>query len=208
MSNNLSNIFQRGTPRSGGLQGPTLTSAFERSVSKSVNKENIALLLSGGRTTSLFLAGTGKIFQGLDGLSRAKSAFNQAQLLQFDAKSAEIKGDLNAANALELLNDVQATNIVAAFASGIRLQGSAAVVQQVVSSQADFSAALSKANAALVAGGLRRESRQAEDFARRQRKRSLFGAILGAGTLFLSAGAVLGGAGVSSKAITEAQFLA
>lgn len=189
MSNNLSNIFQRGTPRSGSLQGPTQTNAFERQVFKSINKENGALILSGGRTTSLFLAGAGKIFQGLDGLSRAKSAFNQAQLLDFDAKSAEIKGNLNAADALERLNDVQAANIVAAFASGIRLQGSAAVVQQVVASQADFSAALSKANAALVAGGLRREARQAEDFARRTRSRAkadlIVGSVTAAASLFL-----------------------
>lgn len=189
MSNNLSNIFQRGTPRSGSLQGPTRTSAFEHFVDKNVTKENSALILSGGRTTSLFLAGTNKIFQGLDGLSRAKSAFNQAQLLDFDAKSAEIRGDLNAADALERLNDVQAMNIVAAFASGIRLQGSAAVVQQVVASQADFSAALSKANAALVAGGLRREARQAEDFARRTRSRAksdiIVGAVTAGASLFL-----------------------
>ena len=189
MSNNLSNILQRGTPRSGGLQGSTQTSAFERGVFKFTNKEKGALILSGGRTASLFLAGTNKIFQGLDGLSRARSAFNQAQLLDFDAKSAEIKGDLNAADALERLNDVQAANIVAAFASGIRLQGSAAVVQQVVASQADFSAALSKANAALVAGGLRREARQAEDFARRTRSRAKSGLIVGsvatAASLFL-----------------------
>lgn len=189
MSNNLSNIFQKGSPRSGSLQGPTQSSSFQRSLNKSINKENGALILSGGRTTNLFLAGAGKVFQGLDGLSRAKSSFNQAQLLDFDAKSAEIKGDLNAADALERLNDVQATNIVAAFASGIRLQGSAAVVQQAVASQGDFSAALSKANASLVAGGLRREARQAEDFARRTRSRAkadiIVGTITAAGSLFL-----------------------
>jgi len=194
MSNNLSNMFQRGTPtmnfpRSGSSQGPSETSAFERKASDFITKENGALILSGGRTTNLFLAGTSKIFQGLDGLSRAKSAFNQAQLLDFDAKSAGIKGELNAANALERLNDVQAANIVAAFASGVRLQGSAAVVQQVVASQADFSAALSKANAALVAGGLKREARQAEDFARRTRSRAksdlIVGAVSSAASLFL-----------------------
>jgi len=189
MSNNLSNIFQRGAPRSGGLQGPTRTSSFERFVDKNVTQENAATILSGGKTTSLFLAGTDKIFQGIDGLSRAKSAFNQAQLLDFDAKSAEIKGKLNAADAFERLNDVQAANIVASFASGIRLQGSTAVVQQVVSSQADFSAALSKANAALVAGGLRREAKQAEDFARRTRSRAksdiIVGTITAGASLFL-----------------------
>ena len=189
MSNNLSNIFQRGTPRSGSLQGPTQTNAFERTVSKSITKENGALILSGGRTTSMFLAGTGKIFQGIDGLSRAKSSFNQAQLLEFDAKTAEIRGKLNSAEAFERLNDVQATNIVAAFASGIRLQGSAAVVQQEVAKQADFSAALSKTNAKLVAGGLRREARQAEDFARRTRSRAksdiIVGAVTAGASLFL-----------------------
>lgn len=189
MSNNLSNIFQRGAPRSGGLQGPTRTSAFERGVSKSISRENGALLLSGGKTTNLFLSGAGKVFEGLDGLSRAKSIFNQAKLLDFDARSAKIKGDQNAANALERLNDVQATNIVASFASGIRLQGSAAVVQQVVASQADFSIALSKANAALAAGGLRRKAREAEQFARATRSRAkadlIVGSVTAAASLFL-----------------------
>ncbi len=114
---------------------------------------------------------------------------NQAKLLEFDAKSAEIQGKLNSAEAFERLNDVQATNIVAAFASGIRLQGSAAVVQQAVSKQADFSAALSKTSAALVAGGLRREAKQAEDFARRTRARSkaniIVGTITAGASLFL-----------------------
>jgi len=189
MSNNLSNFFEKGTPRSGDILGPTQTSAFQRTVLDQKNQERGSLILSGGRTTNLLLAGTGKIFQGLDGLSRAKSAFNQAKLLDFDAKSAEIKGESNAADALERLNDVQATNIVAAFASGIRLQGSATVVQQVVASQADFSAAISKANAALVAGGLRRQASEAEDFARRTRDRAktdLFvGGITAAASLFL-----------------------
>lgn len=189
MSNNLSNIFQKGTPRSGDLQGPTQTSQFEREFSKEKAKEGGALILSGGKTSNLFLSGVGKIFEGLEGLSRAQSARNQAEVLRFDAKSAEIKGNLNAADALERLNDVQATNIVAAFASGIRLQGSAAVVQQVVSSQADFSAALSKANAALVAGGIRRRAGEAEDFARRTKKLAkaeiIVGAVTAAGSLFL-----------------------
>ena len=189
MSNNLSNIFQRGTPRSGSLQGPTQTSQFERGVNRNVTQENSALILSGGNTTNLFLAGAKKVFEGIDGLSRAKSAFNQAQLLEFDAKSAEIRGKLNSAEAFERLNDVQATNIVAAFASGIRLQGSAAVVQQAISKQADFSAALSKTSAALVAGGLRREAKQAEDFARRTRARSkaniIVGTITAGASLFL-----------------------
>ena len=189
MSNNISNIFSRGSPRSATIQGPTQTNAFERATGIAVNQENSALVLSGGRTSNLFFAGAGKIFQGLDGLSRAKSAFNQAKLLRFDAKSAEIKGDANATSALEALNDVQATNIVAAFASGIRLQGSAAVVQQVVASHADFSQALSKANAQLQAGGLRRKASEAEDFARRTKKRAkadlIVGSVTAAASLFL-----------------------
>lgn len=189
MSNNLSNIFQRGAPRSGGLQGPTRTSAFERSFSKSISRENGALILSGGRSTNLFLAGAGKVFEGLDGLSRAKSIFNQSKLLEFDARSAKIQGDQNAVNALERLNDVQATNIVASFASGIRLQGSVAVVQQVVASQADFTSAMAKANAALAAGGLKRKAREADQFARATRSRAkadlIVGSITAAASLFL-----------------------
>jgi len=48
-----------------------------------------------------------------------------------------------------------------------------------VSSQADFSAALSKANAELVAGGLRREAAVAEDFAGRLRKRAQLDMVIG-----------------------------
>lgn len=189
MANNVSNIFSRGSPRSGTIQGPTQTSAFERLTKGAVTQENTSLLLSGGRTSNLFLAGVGKIFEGLDGLSRAKSAFNQEKLLRFDAKSAEIKGEANATSALEALNDVQASNIVAAFASGVRLQGSAAVVQQVVASQSDFSQALSRANAQLEAGGLRRKASEAQDFARRTKKRAqadiIVGSVTGVASLFL-----------------------
>jgi len=190
--NNLSNIFERGTPRSGSLQGPTQTSAFERGVSKAATPENAALLLSGGKTENLLFAGGSKIAEGITGLSTAKR-------FKFKAKLAEAQGRANATDALERLNDVQAANIVASFASGVRLQGSTAVVQQVVSSQADFSAAISKANAALVAGGLRREARQA-------RRQGLLGTILGAG-LLVAGGSLFGGAGASSKAISEAEFL-
>jgi len=189
MANNLSNIFSSSPARSGELTGPSEPNAFERATGISVTQEKTALVLSGGRTSSLFLAGAGKIFEGLDGLSRAKSAFNQGKLLRFDAKSAEIEGEANAASALEALNDIQATNIVASFASGIRLQGSAAVVQQVVAGQADFSQALSKANAQLKAGGLRRKASEAEDFARRTKKRAradiFVGAVTGGASLFL-----------------------
>ena len=189
MSSTISNIFEKGTPLGGGVQGPTQTSAFERATGGAVTQENSALVLSGGRTSSLFLAGAGKIFEGIDGLSRAKSAFNQAKLLRFDARSAEIEGEANAVSALEALNDIQATNIVASFASGIRLQGSTAVVQQVVASQADFSQALSKANAQLKAGGFRRKAAEAEDFARRTKKRAkadiFVGVVTGGASLFL-----------------------
>lgn len=189
MSNNLSNIFQKGTPRSGSLQGPTQTSQAERNIGGVANQENAALLLSGGSTSSLFFAGASKITQGIAGLSRAKSAFASARGFKFDAKSAEITGRANAAEALERLNDVQAANIVAAFASGIRLQGSVTAAQIEVASQADFSRALSKANAALVAGGKRRKASEAEDFARRTRSAAktdiIVGAVTVAASLFL-----------------------
>lgn len=127
---------------------------------KAFTRENAALLLSGGKTEKLGIelgiGGASRIAQGITGLSIARR-------FKFEAKLKELQGKANATNALERLNDVQAANIVAAFASGVRLQGSTAVVQQVVSSQADFSAAVSKANAALVAGGLKRQAKLAKD---------------------------------------------
>lgn len=175
--------------RSGDIEEPTQESAWERTLFNKKSQQNAALILSGGKTTNLFLASAGRVFEGLDGLERSRSAFNQSNLLEFDARSAEIKGKSNALQALERLNDIQATNIVASFASGVRLQGSAAVVQQVVASQADFSAAISKANASLAAGSLRRKAGEAAEFARATKKRAnediILGTISGATSLFL-----------------------
>jgi len=170
------------TARSGSLFGAEVSSsqaADDAGIFSDKNKEKAALFASGGSSGNLFLAGASKFAGGIQGLARAKSAKNQGKLLQFQAKSEEIIGEANATSALERLNDVQASNIVASFASGVRLQGSSAVVQQVVSSQADFSAALAKANAELVAGGLKREARVAFDFAGRLRKRAQFDMVIG-----------------------------
>ena len=176
------NSVQRGGKRSGSLFGGSVSgggSGEDSGLFSDDNKQKAALFASGGSSANLFLAGASKFAGGIEGLARAKSAKNQGKLLQFQAKSEEIIGEANATQALERLNDVQASNIVASFASGIRLQGSSAVVQQVVSSQADFSAALSKANAELVAGGLKREARVAFDFAGRLRKRAQFDMVIG-----------------------------
>jgi len=182
MPHSHNNSIQRGTARSGSLFGSGVSTSQadeDAGFFSDKNKEKAALFASGGSSGNLFLAGASKFAGGLQGLARAKSAKNQGKLLRFQAKSEEIIGEANATAAIERLNDVQASNIVASFASGVRLQGSSAVVQQVVSSQADFSAALSKANALLVAGGLRREAAVAEDFAGRLRKRAQFDMIIG-----------------------------
>lgn len=182
MPHSHNNSVQSGATRSGSLFGGSVSggqSSADSGIFSDKNKQKAALFASGGSTGNLFLGGLSKIAGGIQGLERAKSAKNQGKLLKFQAKGEEIIGEANATQALERLNDVQASNIVASFASGVRLQGSSAVVQQVVSSQADFSAALSKANALLVAGGLRREASVAEDFAKRLKRRAQFDIAIG-----------------------------
>lgn len=188
MSDSVSNMFQKGSPRAGQI-GPTQTSEFSRRIGSEKNQEKAALLMSGGRTSSLFLTGASKIFSGIEGLERAKGIKNQAKLLEFDAKQSEIQGQADAADALERLNDVQAANIVATFASGIALQGSATRVQETVAREADYSIAISNANAELQAAGFRRKAREQRDLARRTASRAKadigVGIVTSAASLFL-----------------------
>jgi hypothetical protein len=186
MSDSLSNVFQKGTPRAGGLQGPTQTSRFERNLPSS---EQTATLLSGGKTSNLFLAGFDRINQGIAGLEIAESRFNQAQLIEFDATQEILKGKEQAGFALDALNDAQAANIVAAFASGITASGSVSQAQADVARQTSFSVQIGKAQARIRSGALKRKARQVDDLARRTRSRAksniIIGSITAAASLFL-----------------------
>ena len=186
MTDSVSNTFQKGTPRSGSLQGPTQTSQFQRNLP---SQEQTASLLSGGGTESLFLAGASKISRGIQGLSRAKSLAASAQLFDFDAAQEVLIGKEQGIVALEALNQAQAANIVAAFSSGITASGSATQAQQDVARQASFAIRMSKAQARLKSGALRRKGRQVDDQARRMKSAAktdiIVGSITAAASLFV-----------------------
>lgn len=186
MSDSLSNIFTKGAPRSGRLQGPTQTTPFERKLSTS---EKAAVIFSGGKTSNLFLAGFDRINQGIAGLDVARSQKNQAQLIDFEATQETLKGQEQANFALQTLNDVQAANIVAAFASGITASGSATRAQTDVAKQAAFSVQIGKAQTRIRSGALRRRARQVDNLSRRTKSRAkrdiIFGSVTAAASLFL-----------------------
>jgi len=186
MSDSVGNFFQQGTPRSGGLQGPTQTSQFQRSLP---NQQQTASLISGGQTESLFLAGASKVSRGIGGLERAKSLKARGELFEFDAAQEVLIGKEQGVIALDALNQAQAANIVAAFSSGITASGSVAQAQQDVQRQASFATQMSKARAKLRAGGLKRRARQVDDQARRTKSAAktdiIVGSITAAASLFL-----------------------
>ena len=183
MTDSVSNVFQKTTTRRQGDFKSTVTGPNVPS------QEQTASLLSGGKTESLFLAGASRISRGLQGLSRAKSLAASAQLFEFDAAQEVLIGKEQGIIALEALNQAQAANIVATFSSGITASGSATQAQQDVARQASFSVQMSKAQARLRAGGLRRKSRQVDDQARRMKSAAktdiIVGGFTAAASLFL-----------------------
>ncbi len=183
MTESVSNIFQRTTTRREGdfkstVTGPNVPSS-----------EQTATLISGGSTGSLFLAGASKINRGIAGLERAKSLKASGELFEFDAAQEVLVGKEQGVIALDALNRMQAANIVAAFSSGITASGSAVQAQQDVARQASFSVQMSKAQARLRAGGLKRKARQVDDQARRTKSAAktdiIVGGITAAASLFL-----------------------
>jgi len=183
MSDSLSNIFTQTRTTTTGNRRSTVTGP------KLPTSEQAAVIFSGGKTSNLFLSGLDRVNQGLAGLDVAKSQKNQARLIDFEATQESLKGKEQANLALQTLNEVQAANLVAAFASGITATGSAARAQTDVAKQAAFVVQLGKAQTRIRSGALKRRARQVDDLSRRTKSRAktdiIFGSITAAASLFL-----------------------
>lgn len=100
------------------------------------------------------------IQEGVLGFVNYEAVINSSKQLEFNAKQEEIIGEQQGLAALEALNDAQAANVVAAFASGIRLQGSVTRAQTELSMDQALITMIAKTNADIKAGALEREARR------------------------------------------------
>jgi len=183
MTDSVSNIFTQTRTTTIGNRRSTVTGP------RLPSSEEAAVIFSGGKTQNLFLAGFDRVNQGLAGLDVSRSQKNQAQLIDFEATQETLKGQEQAGIALQTLNDVQAANIVAAFASGITASGSATRAQTDVAKQAAFTVQLGKAQTRIRSGALKRRARQVDNLSRRTKSRAkrdvIFGSVTAAASLFL-----------------------
>lgn len=129
------------------------------------SEQDVSLILSGGRSKSLLGTTAIRAAKGLEAFFESGISKSKARQLRQSALQVEAEGELFAAQAFEALNDAQASNIVKTFASGIELSGSAALVNDSLSKEAFFTAALAKANAGLQASILREKANSADDLA-------------------------------------------
>ena len=98
--------------------------------------------------------------QGFEGFSNYEAAVNSSKDLQFQAKQEKLIGAQQSLAALSAFNEAQAANIVASFASGLRLSGSITRVQTKLSRDLAFNTTLNRTNADIKAGALEREARR------------------------------------------------
>ena len=135
-----------------------------------------------------FRQGVKLVEQGIEGFSDAQGLKPQSKILDFNAKQVELAGKQQGLEVLESLNDLQASNIVAAFASGIRLQGSITEGQQEAARKAGFANAISKFNADIEAGSFRREARRLRAEAKYNKQIAPLKLIAGAVIMYYTAG--------------------
>lgn len=95
-----------------------------------------------------------------------KAARNIAARIDFNAKAEELIGKQQTVNALRDLNDVQAFNVVAGFASGGGLAGSRGRAALDVSEDADLDLSLIRTNAEIRSGELKQKARIVRKIAR------------------------------------------
>lgn len=139
-------------------------------------------LLSGKAVKSASLAaGFSLIGEGISGFADFRGTMNRAENFDFAATQEDLQGRQEGLLALETLNDIQAANIVAGFASGVQASGSITQAQQAVGREAAFSISLSKTNAQIEAGALRREGKRLRAEARFKKKVAPFKIALGIG---------------------------
>ena len=127
-----------------------------------------------------FSGGLGLIGEGITDITQFAGRIGLSKDIRFKGEQEKIKGAAEAAAMIESFNDIQAANIVAAFASGIRLQGSAATVQQVVASKANFAIAISQSNAKIKSLALIREADRRVAEAKFKKKMAPFKIFTGA----------------------------
>lgn len=119
----------------------------------------------GLRSASLAVGG-GILSRGISGIADFEARIAEAKEIRFSAGQERIKGTLEAATTLEELNDIQASNIVLAFAQGRRLSGSVASIQSAASSKANFSISLTRLNTEINSLALEREANHKEAVAK------------------------------------------
>jgi len=126
-----------------------------------------------------FSSGLNLIGSGIRDITEFSGKIGVSKDIRFKGEQEKIKGQQEAAFLIESFNDIQAANIVAAFASGIRLQGSAATVQQAVASKANFAIAIAQTNAIIQSEALKREANRLEAEARFRKRMAPFKILTG-----------------------------
>lgn len=120
-----------------------------------------------------FSQGVGLIEDGVSGLANFEAAKDQfknsleaAKQFEFNAKQEEIKGRQIGANTAAEVNQIQASNFVRAFASGIQASGSVTRAQEIIGEKGARNITFARTDAAIRAGALRRAKKLKEDQAR------------------------------------------
>jgi hypothetical protein len=106
---------------------------------------------------------------GISDIAGAGDKKTQAKNIEFSAKQEEIKGIQVAANFLEELNNIQASNTVIAFAQGRQLTGSAVSIRQELGLKAARSVRIVKLDQKLKTLALQRQSRYLKSVAKWQK---------------------------------------
>jgi len=135
-----------------------------------------------------FRQGINLIEEGIGGFADAQGLKPQSEILDFNAKQVELAGEQQGIEILKNQNDIQAANVVAAFASGIQLSGSIQTGFKTVERKAAFARGLSSANSAIRAGALRREAKRLKAEARYNKQIAPLKIITGATIIYFSAG--------------------
>lgn len=128
-----------------------------------------------------FSSGLSLIGGGIRDITEFSGRIGISKDIRFKGEQERIMGQQEAAAMIESVNDIQAANIVAAFASGIRLQGSAATVQQEVASKANFAIAIAQSNAKIQSLALKREADRVEAEAKFKKRMAPFKIAAGLG---------------------------
>jgi len=212
------NFFTLGTPRA-NIQGPTRTSAAQRfeqrstASAKETKKDSLFRqrtedVIGGAADIGLELLRLKQVQGNLE--SQAEQLEENARIARLNADRTRVASDRIRTSMLETANNVMASNLVAAFASGLRNSGSAARANESVRSQLDINRFIVFSDQEINARELERQAARFEALAREKREQaegSTFGTVLGiVGTIagvaaaFYTGGASLALTGVSAGA--------